>query len=68
MFLGLGMALAPLALLELFLLLSFLNLLRWKFFTRLACAGEKLLDHAGVAEGLAVLWPKGVTADGLLSL
>lgn len=70
MVLGLGMALGPLALalalLELFLLLPFLNLTRWKFFIKLACAGEKLLDHMAV--GLAVLGLNGVGADRWLSL
>lgn len=64
--LGLGMALCALALLELFLLLPLRNLVRWKFFIKLAAAGEKLFDQ--VPLGLAVCEGKGVCAFGLLSL
>lgn len=50
---GLGIALCPLALLELFLLRPLRSRVLWKFFIRLAVAGEKLLDHA--TPGLATV-------------
>lgn len=61
---GLGMAELLLALLELFLLLlPFFRRLRWKFFIKLACAGEKLLLQT------IELWlPNGVAAWGLADL
>lgn len=66
---GEGIALWPLALLELFRLRPLRRRVRWNVFIRLAAAGEKLLDQTTGPPGLAVLFgAKGVWAFGLLSL